>query len=170
MVGTLSEPSDWAPVLTVIVLRRRSWLYVALALAGLILAASPTCMLVMAVTVPLYFALAGPRMHRALLLVALAVVIPAATVFVQSAQTTAWLESGNGAEVSVGRLVSGIRNVETDGRQGSNARFADTTGVLAAARANGWMRFGSGPDADATYFPALRHACGGERAMGLRPV
>jgi hypothetical protein len=35
MVGTLTEPSDWAPVLTLVLLlalRRRSWFYAALAL------------------------------------------------------------------------------------------------------------------------------------------
>ena len=63
MVGTLTEPSGWAPVLTLVLLlalRRQSWLYAGLVLAGLVLVDSPTCMLVMAVTVPLYYAITSP--------------------------------------------------------------------------------------------------------------
>jgi hypothetical protein len=163
MVGTLTEPAEWAPLLTVILLlaiRRRSRLYVALALAGLLLADSPTCMLVMAVTVPLYIALASSWRYRIPLLAALLVIIPAGVIFVQHADAPAWMSSGNTAEVAVGRLVSGIQNVGTDGRQGSNARFENTAGALAAVRENGWMHFGAGPDADATYFPAMRAAGG----------
>lgn len=168
MVGTLTEPSDWAPVLALIMLlalRRRSWLYAALALAGLILADSPTCMLVMAITVPLYYALASPHRYRALVLAALAVIIPAGVLLVQQSDPAAWLNSGNAAEVAVGRLLSGIRNVVTDGQEGTNARFANTTGVLAAARANGWMRLGAGPAADATYFPAMLPGAHGPAAV-----
>jgi hypothetical protein len=157
MVGTLTEPSAWAPVLALVVLlalRRRSWLYVALALAGLWLADSPTCLLVMAVTVPLYYVLAGGGRHRGVLLMALAAVITAGTFFVLHANPQNYLDSGNAAEVAAGRLLSGIRNVSTDGQQGQNARFTSTTVILADVRANGWMRLGAGPAADSTYFPA----------------
>ncbi len=158
MVGTLTEPSDWAPVLALVVLlalRRRSWPYLALALAGLILADSPTCLLVMAVTVPLYYALAGAWQHRALLLSALAVVIPASIFFVLHANPQTYLDSGNPAQVTVGRLLSGIRNIDTDGKEGSNSRFVNTMGVIEATRSNGWMRFGAGPAADVTYFATM---------------
>lgn len=157
MVGTLSEPSEWAPVLCVVLLlalRRRSRLYVALSLAGLVLADSPTCMLVMALTVPLYFALAGTWKYRALLGVALAVAIPAGVVFVHEADAQAWLASHSTAEVTVGRLLSGIRNIETGGQEGVNTRFASTTVILSAVRDNGWMRSGAGPAADTTYLAA----------------
>jgi hypothetical protein len=163
MVGTMSEPSEWAPVLVLVLLlavRRRSWPHMALALAGLLLVDSPVCLLVVAVTMPLYYALVGSWQHRVLLLAALAVVIPATVIFVQHADATVWLDSGNTAEVAAGRLLSGIQNVGTDGQKGSNARFADTAGVLAAARENGWMHHGAGPDADATYFPAMEAAYG----------
>jgi hypothetical protein len=158
MVGTLTEPSDWAPVLTFVLLlalRRRSWLYLALALAGLVLADSPTCMLVMAVTVPFYYAMTSSWRHRIVLLVILAIIIPAGAFFVQRADIAAWLDSGNSAKIAVGRLVSGIRNVETGGEEGTNARFQSTTVVVAAAREHGWMHFGAGPSADSTWLPAV---------------
>lgn len=158
MVGTLTEPSDWAPVLALVLLlalRRRSWLYLALVLAGLVLANSPTCMLVMAVTVPLYYAMTSSWRHRILLLVILAIIIPAGAFFVQRADVAAWLDSGNSGKIAVGRLVSGIRNVETGGEEGTNTRFQSTTVVIAAAREHGWMTFGAGPSADSTWLPAM---------------
>src|ERR1019366_4671113 len=88
------------------------------------------------------------------LLMALAAVITAATFFVLHANPQNYLDSGNAAEVAAGRLLSGIRNVSTDGQQGQNARFTSTTVILADVRANGWMRLGAGPAADSTYFPA----------------
>ncbi|MGH3257970.1 MAG: hypothetical protein ACRDOU_21690 [Streptosporangiaceae bacterium] len=158
MVGTLTEPSDWAPVLAVVMLlalRRKSWLYVILALAGLLLADSPTCLLVMAVTLSLYYALAGGWKHRALLLAALVILIPAGILVVQDSHPDAWIVSGDPAKVAVGRLLSGIQNAETGGQVGTNSRLTTTSAVVADVRDSGWMRFGAGPAADATYFPAM---------------
>jgi hypothetical protein len=172
MVGTLTEPSDWAPVLTVVLLlalRRRSRLYVALVLAGMLLADSPTCVLVMAVSVALYYALAGGRRQRALVLAALAVLIPAGAFFVAHTSAQAWQESGNGTEVALGRLVSGIRNVATDGQQGTNDRYLPTLEVVRAVRANGWMRLGAGPGADAVYFRAV-HTAGSPVVAGVNAL
>ena len=162
MQGTLSEPSAWAPVLTLVLLfalRRRSWIHVALALAGLVLTASPTCMLVMAITVPLYCALASTWRHRLLLLAALAVAVPAAAFWVLHASPQGWLDSGNAGKVAVGRLLSGVRNVETDGQQGSNDRYANTAVVIADARTQGPL--GAGPAADTVFFPATYPAASG---------
>jgi hypothetical protein len=158
MVGTLTEPSDWAPVLTLVLLlalRRRSWLYLALVLAGLILADSPTCILVMAVTVPLYYAMTSSWRFRVPLLVILAIIIPATVFFVQRADAAAWLDSGNSAKIAVGRLVSGIRNVESGGQEGANSRFQNATVVITAAREHGWIHFGAGPAADSTWLSAM---------------
>jgi len=158
MVGTLSEPSAWAPVLTLVLLlalRRRSWVYLALVLAGLVLADSPTCVLIMAVTVPLYYAMTSSWPYRVPLLVVLAIIIPAGIFFVQRADATAWLDSGNASEIVVGRLVSGIQNVETNGDEGTNGRFYSTTVIIADTREHGWMHFGAGPAADATWLPAI---------------
>jgi hypothetical protein len=158
MSGTLTEPSAWAPLLALVLLlalRRRSWLYAALALAGLFLADSPVCMLVMALTLPLYAALASTWRHRAVLLAVLAAVIPAAAFFVLHANPQGYLDSGNPAEVAAGRLVSGIRNVQTGGREGANTRFASTSAIIAEVRDSGRMRLGAGPAADATFFPAM---------------
>jgi hypothetical protein len=158
MAGTLTEPSAWAPVLPLVLLlalRRRSWFYAALALAGVLLADSPTCILVMAITVPLYFALAGRWRYRAALLIALAVLVPLGTLFVHRASPQSWEASSNPAEVTVGRLLSGIQNVGTDGQAGTNTRFATTTVVLADTRNGDWFRSGAGPAADSTYFPAV---------------
>jgi hypothetical protein len=157
MCAGMGEPAAWAPVLTVVLLlalRRRSLPYVLLALAGLVLADSPTCMLVMAVTVPLYFALTASWRGRLPLLAALLLIVPLAGVFVQRADVSAWLDSPDSAKIAVGRLVSGIRNVETGGAEGENSRYEDTSGVLLAARENGWLLTGAGPGADAVYFPA----------------
>ena len=158
MVGTLTEPSDWAPVLTLVLLlalRRRSWLYLGLVLVGLILVDSPTCMLVMAVTVPLYYAITSSWRYRMALLVILAIIILAGVPFVQRADAAAWLDSGNPAKIAVGRLISGIQNVETGGKEGTNSRFQSTTVVIAAAREHGWMHFGAGPAADSTWLSAM---------------
>jgi hypothetical protein len=157
MRGTLTEPSAWAPVITVVVLlaiRRRSWLYVALAAIGLVLLASPICILVLAATVPLYYALTGTRRHRVGLLLTLAALIPAGIFFVHAASPGQYLSSHNTAEVTVGRLLAGIESVQTDGQAGHNTRFASTRVVLTQARINGWVLAGAGPSADSTYFPA----------------
>jgi hypothetical protein len=157
MQGTLSEPSAWAPLIPVVVvlaIRRRSLSYLALALAGAVLAASPTCIVVLLATVPTYYALTGTRRHRVTVLLALAACIPAAVFFVQAANPRPYLASHNTVEVTAGRLLSGIRNVETGGRAGHNTRMASTRVVIAEVRANGWLLTGAGPAADNTYFPA----------------
>ena len=158
MVGTLNEPSAWATVLPLVLLlalRRRSYIYLPLVLAGLVLAASPTCMLIMAATVPLYYAMTSSWRYRILLLVILAIIVPAGVFFVQRADAAAWLDSGNPTKIAVGRLVSGIQNVETDGDEGTNSRFQSTTVVIAAAREHGLMHFGAGPAADVTWLAAM---------------
>jgi hypothetical protein len=158
MVGTMTEPSGWAPVLPVVLLlalRRRSWLYLALTLAGLVLADSPTCMLVMAVTIPLYYAMTSSWRYRIPLLVILAIIMSAGVSFVQRTDAAAWLDTGNPTKIAVGRLVSGIQNAETDGDEGTNSRFRSTTVVIAAVRENGWMHFGAGPAADSTWLSAM---------------
>lgn len=158
MTGTLTEPSAWAPVLALVLLlalQRRSRLYVLLAVAGLWLADSPTCVLVMAVSLPVYAALCSRWRHRIVLLAALAVIIPAAAVFVLHASPQGYLDSNNPAEVAAGRLISGIRDVETGGQEGTNTRFANTAGVVEVARDNGWLHAGAGPAADVTYFAVM---------------
>ena len=158
MDGTMGEPSDWAPVLAMVLLlalRRRSWFYVCLSLAGLLLADSPVCLLVMAVSLPLYAALASTWRHRGLLLASLAVVIPAAVFFVLHANPQGMLDSPDPVVVTVGRLVSGVRNVQTDGQEGQNTRFANTSGVIDVVRDEGWMRAGAGPGAHVTYFAVM---------------
>lgn len=126
-----------------------------LALAGLFLADSPTCLLVAALTLPLYAALASTWRHRMLLLAVLAIIVPLAALFVLRASPQAWLDGGSPAKVAIGRLISGMRNVDTDGQQGANARFASTAIIVADVRDSGWMRFGAGPAVDATYLPAM---------------
>lgn len=155
MVGTLSEPSAWAPILALVMLgalRRRSRLYVLLALAGELLADSPTCFLVMAVTVPAYFVLVGKGRQRIVSVVVLAILIPSAAIFSARTDPAPWIASSNPAEIAAGRLVSGIRSVETGGQVGYNSRLVTTTIVVADTRDGGWMRTGAGPAADATYF------------------
>jgi hypothetical protein len=159
MVGTLTEPAEWAAPLAMILLlavRRRSRLYVTLSLAGLLLADSPTCLLVMAVTVPLYFALASSWRYRVPLLAGLLVIIPAAVVFVQHADSQAWIASGSPGRVAVGRLTAGLQDIGSDGQGDANTRYANTTGAISAAREHGWLQLGAGPSADAVYFPAVK--------------
>lgn len=157
MVGTLSEPSHWAAILALVMLlalRRRSWLYVCLSLAGLLLADSPTCILVMAATLTLHFTLAVDWRRRTVVTVILVVLLPLAIMVVRDANVVAWTASKNPAEVAAGRLVSGIRNVQTDGQVGANSRFNSVQVVTANAREGGWIRGGVGPGADAVYFTA----------------
>jgi hypothetical protein len=157
MQGTLTEPSAWSPVVPLVMLmaiRRRSWLHVGLAVIGAAMAASPTCLIVLIATVPLYYALTGTRRQRLAVVVGLAAFIPAALLFVTTAQPSHYLNSHSTAEKAVGRLLAGFENVETDGQQGHNTRFASTKVAIAEVRANGWMFTGAGPAADITYFPA----------------
>lgn len=157
MQGTLSEPSAWAPVITLVVLlaiRRRAWWYLALAAAGEVLAASPVCLLVLLASAVALGLLTGTRRQRVAAIVLVAAIAPPAVLFVQTANRFQYLNSHNTAEVEIGRLVSGITFVETDGRAGHNTRFADTTAVISRARASHWMITGAGPAADETYFPA----------------
>jgi hypothetical protein len=163
MQGTVSEPSAWAPVIPIVLLlavKHRSWLYVFLALVGVVLADSPTCFLVLAVTLPVYFALTSSWRWRIPLLVMLSVLIPLAAFFVQSASPSNYLNSENPALIAVGRLLSGIRNVETGGQVGSNDRYSSTTVVITQTEQNGWLYTGAGPAADGTYFRAKYPATG----------
>ena len=158
MTGTLEEPSAWAAPLTVVLLlalRRRSKFYVALALAGLLLADSPTCMLVMGVTVPAYFALTRRSRHGVLIRAGFAGAFIAGVLFVQHADYQHYIASTNAAERSVGRLVSGIRNVESGGVEGQNTRFWSAQIILEQVRKNGWERYGVGLAADSTYLAAV---------------
>lgn len=164
MSGPLQEPSAWAAPLTVILLlaiRRRSKLYILLALAGEVLADSPTCLLVLAVTVPVYCVLTGRPGYRAVLLAALAGIIAASVLFVQRADYQHYEASGSTAEVALGRLVSGIRNVETGGADGQNGRFQSAQQILALVSEHGWERYGAGPAASSVYLPAVYPAWAG---------
>ena len=158
MVGTLTEPSEWAPILSVMLLlatRRRSWVYVILSLAGLYLAESPTCIMVMIISVCLYFIISSRWRGRAAMIVVLAILAPFAVFVIRDADVPAWTSSSNPALVAAGRLVSGIRNVETNGQTGENSRYLSVVQVTAAARDGGWVVSGAGPAADAVYFPAI---------------
>lgn len=157
MQGMLSEPSAWAPVIPLVVLlaiHRRSWWALGLAALATVLTASPTCVLVLAATIPLYYVLTGTRRSRVVVVVALAVSLPAAALFVYAAGPSPYLDSHNTAEKAVGRLLAGIEYAKTDGRAGHNTRLADTRVVISDAKANGWILAGAGPAADETYFPA----------------
>ena len=158
MVGTLTEPSEWAPILSVILLlatRRRSRVYVILTLAGLYLAESPTCIMVMVISACLYFIISSRWRGRTAMIVLLAVLAPFAILIIRDADVPAWTSSRDPALVAVGRLVSGIRNVETNGQTGKNSRYTSVVQVTAAARDGGWIVGGAGPAADAVYFPAI---------------
>jgi hypothetical protein len=157
MQGMLSEPSAWAPVISLVVLlalRRRSWWALGLAALATVLTASPTCVLALAASVPLYYVLTGTRRSRVVVVLALAVSLPAAVLFVYTAGSSPYLNSHNTAEKAVGRLLAGIEYAKTDGRAGHNTRLADTRVVVSAAKANGSILAGAGPAADETYFPA----------------
>ena len=108
----------------------------------------------------LYYAMTSSWRYRIPLLVLLAVAIPAGAFFVP-ANAAVWMDSGNSAKIAVGRLISGIQNVETGGEMGSNSRFQSTTVVIAAAREHGWMHFGAGPAADITWLSAMYPGPGG---------
>jgi hypothetical protein len=162
MQGTLNEPSAWAPVVplvAILAISRRSPLYVALALAGMWLTASPTCLIVLVVSFILYYALTGTRRHRVAIILTLAVFIPVSASFALTAVPAQYLNSHNSAENAIGRLLAGIQNIDTDGRLGHNTRWAGTRMVVADAAENGWLVAGAGPGATRTYALA-RHLKG----------
>jgi hypothetical protein len=157
MQGMLSEPSAWAPVIPLVMLlaiRRRSWWYVGLAVLAVVLTAAPTCLLVLAATVPLYYALTGTRRHRVVVVVALAFLLPVGVLFVHLARPSQYLDSRNTAVRTIGRLLTGIEYAQTDGRAGHNTRLASTRVVISTVKVNDWVLTGAGPAADSTYFPA----------------
>lgn len=157
MQGMLSEPSAWAPVIPLVMLLaigRRSWWSLGLAVLATVLTASPTCVLVLVATIPLYYVLTGTRRSRAVVILALAVCLPAAVLFAYAARPGPYMNSHNTPEKAVGRLLAGIEYAETDGRAGHNTRLADTRAVISEAMVNGWILAGAGPAADETYFPA----------------
>jgi hypothetical protein len=157
MQGMLSEPSAWAPVIPLVMLlaiRRRSWLSLGLAVLAMVLIASPTCMLVLSATIPLYYALTGTRRVRIVVIVSFAVCLSAAALFVYAARPAPYLDSHNTAEKAVGRLLNGIEYVKTDGRAGHNTRFASTALIVSEEKESGWLFTGAGPAAENTYFPA----------------
>lgn len=155
--GTLSEPSAWAPVIPVVALlaiRRRSWLNLALAIIGAVLADSPICFIVLATSIFAYYFLTGSRTLRGQLLVASALIIPLVAFFVQTASPNQYLRSSSSLERAAGRLLSGVRNIETGGKLGHNTRYADTLVVIQELHLHGWLITGAGPGAESTYFPA----------------
>ena len=159
MQGTLSEPSAWAPVIPLVVLlavRRRSWLSLGLALVATCLTASPTCLIVLVASVLLYYALTGTRRQRRAIVITLGVLVPASAAFVLTATPAQYLNSHNTPEKAIGRLLAGIQNIDTDGQQGHNTRWASTRVTMADTADNGWLLTGAGPAADVTYF-ALRY-------------
>jgi hypothetical protein len=165
MVGTLAEPSEWAPILSVILLlalRRRSRIYIILSLGGLFLADSPTSILVMVVSTCLYALISCGWRGRTAVILMLAVSTPFAVLAVDNASAPALTASSNPALVAAGRLASGIRNVETNGQVGQNTRYASAIQVTTAARDGGWTISGAGPAADAVYFSAI-YAGGGPK-------
>lgn len=158
MVGTLTEPSEWAPILSAILLlaiRRHARLWTVLALGGLYLTDSPTCALVMVISGCLYAVIASRWRGRTAVIVMLAVLVPLTAAVIRDANVPAWTSSSDPALVAFGRLVSGIRSVETGGQQGQNSRFASARQVAISARDGGWVAAGAGPSADAVYFPAV---------------
>jgi hypothetical protein len=90
----------------------------------------------------------------------LAVTAPFAARFISDANVSAWTLSSNPAQVAAGRLVSGIRNVETGGQLGENSRYMSVMKVTTAARDNDWMISGAGPAADSVYFNTISENSG----------
>jgi hypothetical protein len=156
--GLLGEPSAWASVVAaglLIALRRKSWLYLALLVLVAGLAQSPTVFIVVAITIPLHYLLTGPfRPRRFTFLLAMAIIVPFLINFVQTTNPAQLLGSGNQLEVSIGRMVSGVQNVESGGATGQNDRFASTQQTIAEADADGRFYFGAGPGASNVIFPA----------------
>jgi hypothetical protein len=81
-------------------------------------------------------------------------IIPLAIFFIQTANPSQYLQGSNNLEKAAGRLLSGIRNIETAGKIGHNTRYEDTLAVIQQLRLNGWLTAGAGPGAESTYFPA----------------
>lgn len=166
MCGTMTEPAAWGATLAMVLIlawRRRSWLNVCLALAGLYLTASPVCLLVTAASVTLCAVLSAPWRTRLSVLLALAAVVPAGTVWVARADPLPLLDSPTPAKVAAGRLVQGIQAAWSGSDDpAANSRYYDTTASLRVIRDNGWMRAGAGPGADAAWakaeYPDTIHA------------
>jgi hypothetical protein len=158
--GLLSEPSAWAPIVAVALLaalRRKSTLYTVLILLVALLTKSPTVYIVLAISIPLYYLLTIRqefKIRRFVFLLVIAVAIPFIVNFLQTANSATYLNSQNEASVVVGRLISGVQNIESNGALGTNDRFANTTQVIADTEDAGLMNFGGGPGSSNVYFPA----------------
>jgi hypothetical protein len=168
--GTLSEPSAWSPILVVLALlawRKRSWHYIGLAIVAALLSFSPICFIVVATTIPLYILLTGPAAWRLSLLVIIALATPITIGFLLSADPAPYLTSSNHARAEIGRLMSGLQNVESGGTTGTNERYKSLLVTIAAARQNDWIRTGAGVGAADVYFPARFPATA--RSLSVEP-
>lgn len=170
--GLLSEPSAWAPIVAaglLIALRRRSKLYVMLILLVAALTESPTVYIVAAISIPLYYVLTGAfKPKRLVLLLFLAMSIPLIVNFVQTANPNKYLNSSNHASVVVGRIISGVQDIESNGSSGTNTRFTSTTQTVNDTEANGLLDFGGGPGSAGLYFRA-KYPISASQNAGLGP-
>jgi hypothetical protein len=174
--GFLGEPSAWAPVVAaglLIAVWKRSRLDIVLLIAVAVFTASPTVYIVTATSIPLYYLVTLTfgkhfRPQRFLLLLLIAVAAPFAVNFLQTANPVTYASSTDQFSITLGRIISGVQNIESNGTTGTNARFASTSQVEADTRTGGLLPFGGGPGTSNVYFPAKYPTIPGETA-GLLP-
>jgi hypothetical protein len=154
--GLLSEPSMWGPVLAALAtlaLRRRSIIQLVLVAVAALLARSPTVFLTIGISLPLYYLLTARFQAKRIFVVAVMVAaLVLSANFIRTADPNRYLESSNPTVNSVGRLLSGVQNIQTSGGLGKNDRFGNIRQTFADRDEGGWKYTGAGPDADTVYF------------------
>lgn len=157
--GFLSEPSAWGPVipaLLILALQRKSRWVVGLCIIAIVLSKSPTVLLSTAVAVPLFYLLrTGKGSTRKVVgLAAIAALGLWTFNWMQTADYKSMIVSKNAVEVSLGRLISGLQNVQTGGIKGYNSRYSGAQDTLDELHAANLTYTGLGPGSSDVYFIA----------------
>lgn len=145
--GFLFEPSAWAPIVPALMItawRRQHWLGVVLGLCVVLLAQSPTVLLVTVLGICLYYLVttswAGMKIPA---LVVMILIVVGGAAFVNNSDGYAMQKSQNSTEKFVGRLVVGIQSL-AEGDQRGEARIDSTAVILQDIADSGTIVFGKG--------------------------
>jgi hypothetical protein len=157
--GFLSEPSAWGPVVSAMLLlslAKGSRRYAFLSVVVGVLTKSPVVMVVTAVSLPIFYLAHRDRtsIRKILIVGGVAVGFPLAVNGIQHIDPTPYLRSASPYTVAVGRLLSGITNVQSAGAVGTNSRYKGVKTTQDELRENGWTYTGLGPGSSDVYFPA----------------
>lgn len=152
-----SEPSALAPfipVMAILAIRRRRWFVAFLALALVLLAKSPTVLVVTSVSVPCYFLLIRGNRIAKIGAVALLAGFFAFSINAVTLDPYALAASNSSPRLVVSRLIFGLNAVRSGGDLGHNTRFDNTMETWRTLDAHDLLLTGYGLNSASAYFLA----------------